>query len=273
MDIIKRNFYTLLRSAAFNTRGNIEPMSASKWDKLHQLALTYEVVPLVYNGLQMYRDDFFLQLSDEQWEMWEKYCRQHPLDDKEEKNELLRADSLTNPKLKRKLTQILQQTPAEKAPTQQLLLYIISNVRHILYEGVSLKQLIALGTFLRSGGQQIDYPLLNEWLQQLKMRQMATMIGGLLVEGFGFSFDEIPFMRITLDKKTRIAVQEILDLDGGRMEEWYFEQGNHIFIKNSNSSAMIWRVSHSAKYFRYYPSESVTSFFTNFIHSLSHVEE
>ena len=40
MDIIKRNFYTLLRSAAFNTRGNIEPMSASKWDKLHQLALT-----------------------------------------------------------------------------------------------------------------------------------------------------------------------------------------------------------------------------------------
>ena len=99
------------------------------------------------------------------------------------------------------------------------------------------------------------------------------MIGGLLVEGFGFSFDEIPFMRITLDKKTRMAVQEILALDGGRMEEWYFEQGNHIFIKNSNSSAMIWRVSHSAKYFRYYPSESVTSFFTNFIHSLSHVEE
>jgi hypothetical protein len=36
---------------------------------------------------------------------------------------------------------------------------------------------------------------------------------------------------------------------------------------------MLWSVRRSAKYFRYYPTETVTNFFTSFAHSLSHIEE
>ena len=275
MDIIKRNFYTLLRSGAFGMTGNIEPMSVSKWEKLHQLALTYEVVNDVFTGLQMHKDDYFLQLPEQQWEMWTTSCQQQleNRQDKDEQNELLRSDSLTNPTLKQKLKHILDHTTASQQPTRQLLLLIVSNVRHILYEGVSLRKLIALGMFLRSQGQPIDAPLLREWLHSIKMEKMAAIIGGLLIKGFDFTFDEIPFVPISFDKGTQSTIEEILNLDGRRMEEWYFEQGNNIFIKNSNSSAMLWRVTHSAKYFRYYPNESMTNVFTSFMHSLSHIEE
>ena len=46
-----------------------------------------------------------------------------------------------------------------------------------------------------------------------------------------------------------------------------------IFVHNSNTSAMFSHVRRSARYFRYYPSESVTNFFASFVHSLSHIEE
>jgi hypothetical protein len=54
---------------------------------------------------------------------------------------------------------------------------------------------------------------------------------------------------------------------------WYFTQGKSIFVKTSDSDAMMWHVKHSAKYLPYYPSEAVTNFMANFAHSLSHIEE
>ena len=36
---------------------------------------------------------------------------------------------------------------------------------------------------------------------------------------------------------------------------------------------MFSHVRRSARYFHYYPSESLTNFFASFVHSLSHIEE
>ena len=68
-------------------------------------------------------------------------------------------------------------------------------------------------------------------------------------------------------------MREMFRQKNSHAEEWYFSQGKNIFVHTSNSSAMLWHVRRSAKYFRYYPSETMTNFFTSFAHSLSHIEE
>jgi hypothetical protein len=65
-----------------------------------------------------------------------------------------------------------------------------------------------------------------------------------------------------------------LEFTNTRSHDWYFSQdANSIFVHNSNTSAMFSHVRRSARYFRYFPSESVTNFFASFVHSLSHIEE
>ena len=71
----------------------------------------------------------------------------------------------------------------------------------------------------------------------------------------------------------RIA-QELIEFTNTHSQNWYFsQQDGGIFVHNSNSSATFSHVRRSARYFRYYPSESVTNFFASFLHSLSHIEE
>ena len=41
MDIVKRNFFRLLRSGAYDSDEQIEPMSAFKWQKLYQFSVLH----------------------------------------------------------------------------------------------------------------------------------------------------------------------------------------------------------------------------------------
>ena len=95
----------------------------------------------------------------------------------------------------------------------------------------------------------------------------------MLVVLMHFEPEELPFMKPTTDKKMEQTVSDMLRQKNSHAEDWYFSQGKNIFVHTSNSSAMLWHVRRSAKYFRYYPSETVTNFFTTFAHSLSHIEE
>ncbi len=72
MNIIQRNFFRLLRSGAFESKEQIEPMSVFKWQKLYQLAVMHDVAGFVYDGLMRCREQFFIHLTDAQWSQWEK---------------------------------------------------------------------------------------------------------------------------------------------------------------------------------------------------------
>ena len=110
MNIVQRNFFRLIRCGAFNKQEQIEPMSACKWNKLHQLAVMHNVVESVYHGLELTKDQFFVHLTDKQWEQWSKTIDElHQQPQKEEDDdEFLRADHLTNPVLNSKLQSILE---------------------------------------------------------------------------------------------------------------------------------------------------------------------
>lgn len=274
MNIIQRNFFRLIRCGEFKKQEQIEPMSVSKWNKVYQLALMHQVIPSVYAGILQCKDQFFLHLSDKQIKEWEKaYIEACRTNKQEEENELLRADHLTNPLLNKKLQAILDDEKSDIA-TRQLLLIVIHIARHILNEGVPVYNLVELGKYLSSEGHHVDFQTLNKWLKSLGFNPMAQLEGALLIQMFGFSKDEIPFMLSEPDKRVERVAQELTEFTNTHTEEFYFSQdSDSVFVHTSNSSAILGHIRRSAQYFRYLPSETLTNFFASFAHSLSHIEE
>ena len=109
MDIIQRNLFRLLRSGAFHSAEEIEPMSVFKWGRLYQLSVMHTVIPYVYEGINRCRSQFFLHLSAKQEEEWRQALREYQAQaeqqsDEMEEDELLRPDRLTNPLLNHRLS-------------------------------------------------------------------------------------------------------------------------------------------------------------------------
>ena len=275
MDIIQRNLFRLLRNGALGSDEKLEPMSVFKWECLYQLAAMHDVIPYAYKGILNSRDQFFLHLTDKLWKEWEvaanKAKGQQSMD--EEEDEFLRPDHLTNPLLNTKLQNILDDEHSDTT-TRHLLLLFISIVRHILNEGMPIRQLLELGIFLKQEGKKVDYQTLGKWITSLNLTQMCQLEGQCLILLYGFQDDDLPFLQDKKDKRIEDIAQELLEFTNTRSHDWYFSQdANSIFVHNSNTSAMFSHVRRSARYFRYFPSESLTNFFASFVHSLSHIEE
>ena len=277
MDIIQRNLFCLLRSGAFQSTEDIEPMSAFKWGRLYQLAVMHNVVPFVYDGIIRNKNQFFLHLTEKQQKDWEKAMSDYRAQEKEQDNleedEYLRPDRLTNPLLNRRLQDILDDEHSDMT-SRQLLLILLRVVHHMINEGMPIRQLTELGIFLRKNSQRIDYQAVGKWIERLRLTQMTQLIGEFLIRLFGFSEEDIPFLKERKEKRIDHIAQELIEFTNTRSQDWYFsQQDGGIFVHNTNSSATFSHVRRSARYFKYYPSESVTNFFSSFVHSLSHIEE
>lgn len=277
MDIIQRNLFRLLRSGAFDSDEQVEAMSAFKWDSLYQLAVMHDIAPYAYKGILRCKDQFFLRLTDRQKEVWQKVPEKKErqrLD--EEEDEFLRPDHLTNPLLNRKLQSILDDEHSD-IKTRQLLLLMISVVRHILNEGMPIRRLLELGIYLRREGNKVDADMLKKWIDSLGIASMCQVEGQFLILLYGFHAEDIPFMQQQKKKSNRHVeniANELLEFTNTRSRDWYFSQeADSIFVHNSNTSAMFSHVRRAARYFPYFPSESLTNFFASFVHSLSHIEE
>lgn len=273
MNIVQRNFYRLIRNGIFEHQEPIEPMSVFKWNKLFQLAIMHEVVQQVWEGLQHSKNQFTLHLTPQQWELWEKTAKEYAEKAETEEDVFLRADHLTNPVLNHHLQTILDDEHSDVS-TRQLLLTIIRVARHILNEGVPVRQLVELGTCLHQNHDRIDFEMLQRWLKRLRFEQMAQLEGAMLVQMFGFDATDIPFLKGKVNKNTAAVALELTELTNTRSHDFYFSQDSgDIFVHTSNGSAMLGHLRRSARYFRYIPSEIVTNFFRSFAHSLSHIEE
>ena len=270
MNIIQRNFFRLIKCGVYGTAETLEPMSLHKWDKLYQMAQLHNVQPFVYHGMCKCKDQFFLNLSPEQWQKWEKATFQQQQDGDEE--ELLRPYKLTNPILNRQLQQILDDEQSDVS-TRLMLVQIIRIARHILNEGLPLRLLIDLGVNLRDNTHKVNYQELDGWLTRLHFQQMAQLEGALLIELFGFSVTDIPFAGDNIDKNANLVARELAEYTN-RPEEFFFSQSpDSIFVHASGGSALVSRVRRSARYMRFIPSEAFTNFFASFAHSLTHIEE
>ena len=268
MNIIERNFYRLLRAGAFNTDEQIEPLSAWKWNRLYQLSEMHDVTPIIYKGIEICREQFFVQVPEQLLEQWSKSISH----DEGAENDLLAADHLTNPVLNHLLQNILD-SENSTTETRTVLLHLVGIARFIMNAGIPVKRTTELGIFLRQSGKRVDYTMLESWLKRLKLEAMAQLAAVILVKLMHFRPEEVPFMKPTTEEKMDRQIREMFRQKNSHAEEWYFSQGKNIFVHTSNSSAMLWHVRRSAKYFSYYPTETLTNFFTTFAHSLSHIEE
>lgn len=158
-------------------------------------------------------------------------------------------------------------------PTLNLLIILIRITRYILNDGISLKQLVDLGMFMRKEGDKVDFVKLQGWIEKIKMTGIVSLIGAVLIGLLGFTADELPFLPERFDSDISTIVKDIFRMKGNHSEDWYFTQGKNIFVRTSDSTAMMWHIRRTGRYFRYYPSETATNAVHSFIHSLSHIEE
>ena len=268
MNIIERNFYRLLRAGAFGTEEQIEPLSAWKWTRLYQLSEMHDVSPYIYKGIAVCRQQFFVQIPEALLKQWAAAV----LHDEGDGNDLLIANRLTNPMLNHTLQNILDAEDSN-IETRTALLHLVGIARFIMNAGIPVKRITELGIFLRQSGQKVDYAMLEKWIKRLKLDAMTQLSAVMLVRLLHFSPTDLPFMKPITEEEMERQMREILRQKNSHAEEWYFSQGKNIFVHTSNASAMLWHVRRSAKYFSYYPTETLTNFFTSFAHSLSHIEE
>ncbi len=159
------------------------------------------------------------------------------------------------------------------SPTLELLYILVSIAKRILNNGVPMKLFVDLGIILRTIGDRVDFVLLQGWIEKLHMKNIAHLSAMMLITLFHFTEDEIPFFQPEKKENLQRIISDLFEIGNANQSEWYFQQGKDIFVHSTNTSAMMWHVQHSARYFRYYPTESVTNFFAAFSHSLSHIEE
>jgi hypothetical protein len=268
MNIIERNFFRLLRAGAFATSEQIEPLSAWKWNRLYQLSEMHDVAAIVYQGLSRCSDQFFVQVPEQLLENWSKAANK----DSDDENDLLHSDHLTNPILNNKLQNILDAEDSN-TETRTALLHMTGIARFIMNAGIPVKRITEFGLFLRQTNGKTDFTILQQWIRKLKLEPMSQLVAAMLIRLLHFTSEELPFMAPATEEQMDKIIREMFRQKNSHAEEWYFSQGKNIFVHTSNSSAMLWSVRRSAKYFRYYPTETVTNFFTSFAHSLSHIEE
>lgn len=158
-------------------------------------------------------------------------------------------------------------------PTLNLLIILVRITRYILNDGISLKQLVDLGMFMRKEGDKVDFVKLQGWIEKLKMKTIVQLIAAVEIELFGFEAEELPFLSEKINVDISTIVKDIFRMKGNHSEDWYFTQGKNIFVRTSNSTAMMWHIRRTGRYFRYYPSETATNAVYSFVHSLSHIEE
>jgi hypothetical protein len=264
MDIIQRNLMRLLRCGAFGQPERIEPMTNWKWERLYKLSLVHGITPWIRDGIRRSADDFFLQITPT--------LRQQFDNDHTTTQETPAHEELSNPWLNAKLQQLSEEAGTEDA-TFNLLLRLIDIARNIMTQGISLRQLVMLGVYLRTTKDPIEWEVLRTWIGRLEMERMARLEASLLVELFHFDSEEIGFADSMTDRSIRRAVDDIFQLTEKKAADWYFTQGKSIFVRTNDSGAMMWHVKQSARYMRYYPAEAVTNFISNFAHSLAHIEE
>ncbi len=62
--VILRNIDRLIEHSISEDREPIEPMTAYKWQRLYDIAVEFNILPYIAEGLHAYEDDFFLQIPD-----------------------------------------------------------------------------------------------------------------------------------------------------------------------------------------------------------------
>jgi hypothetical protein len=266
MDIIQRNFFRLLRSGVLNEYESLEPMSNFKWNRLFQIIKVQGVEDIALKGIKNHTYDENANIPK-------------PLIDTLSETEGEQADTalpqMSNSILKKRLKKIQSEERHHidaSMTTLDLLNIIVKNTENILNQGISLKYISEIGSFLRTKGDKVDFVKLENWLSTLHIQRMAQLEGSILISVFGFEEDEIPFVKKVEKSAYPLTIKTLARTEKETAKEWSFRQSNIGFVHN-NSKALRKNLRRSIRYVDYAPIETVSNLFHNFAKSLSEIEE
>ncbi len=256
MNIIQRNGIRLLREGAFNEHLPLEPMSAWKWNRVLDFALTHDITPWVYEGILLSADDFFLNIDTQQHDRWKQAVDKASSEEAEsdsddiEETEQRFSNPLLNRKLHRLLRQAEQELPVESLQaTTAFMLRLVGLARILLSQGIHLRRLTELAIYLRTTRDTIDYERIRSWIVQLHMKPITSLTASLLVSLFDFKADDIPFAEAASPKEAQR------------------------FVREFHSSSFLLRGCNTLRHLYLFPQESPFNLVSNFLHALSHIEE
>ena len=271
-NIINRNFFRLLRNGAFNTPEKLEPMSAFKWQRLHQIAEMQDVEPFVAQGMRNLSNDPARPASaldtlpaNQPIPSVDAYARHIEEEDPQLSNILLKWQM-------NRIRHREENNPESTPETWQLMLIIINNVNQTLTKGISLRGIIELGRFLRAKGQNVDFLQVENWLHKLDMMRMSALQGSILVNLFNFDNDEIPFMHQQEKAAVKLVERSLTHTAADTAENWHFRMRTNGMVQN-NSKVLRRNLRRSFKYLRYNPIETTSNFMANFAKTLAEIEE
>lgn len=264
MNIITRNFFRLLRSGALNEYESLEPMSAFKWNRLEQMVLVQGVEAAARQGIKHHENDVMMNIPDTL------------------RNRELLAPPAINPQpilsnvflnhRLRKIEQHERHAIDTNMAAIDVLHIIVETTASMLNHGTMLAGIIQLGSYLHTQGDQVDFVKLDHWLSKLFLRRMAQLQGSMLMAGFHFQKEELPFVNHVEPAANRLILRSVAHTVEDTAEEWHFRQSHAGFVHN-NSALLRRNLRRSYRYFVYAPIETVSSFFHNFARSLQEIEE
>ena len=267
MDIIQRNFFRLLRSGALNEYESLEPMSHYKWQKLARLVEAQGVTEVAVKGLRNHTFDEKANIPPTLLPTLSSALvsptPSHP------------RPRLSNRLLNRRLRKIQKgerHAIDASMTTLELLNIIVGNIYQILNQGVSLKSISELGSFLRTRGDKVDFVKLEGWLKRLHIQRMAQLEGSILITVFEFEKDEIPFVERIEPQAYQLILRTLSHTASDTTEEWHFKQSKTGFVRN-NSKLLRRNLRRSMRYVNYAPIEATSHFLNHFLKSLSEIEE
>lgn len=265
MDIVKRNFFGLIRSGAFNEFVAIEPMSPFKWRQLAAMTIGKDVCRPVSVGIRNHQYDKWVTIPQNLLPETEEDTR--PATD-------TKHTELANFWLKRKLHKIRENeihAIDTSTETLELLDIMLACITTMLNHDVSIRQLIRLGVYLRTKGDKVDFVKFENWLHRLHIYRIAGLQGCFLIAAMGFEADELPFVH-GMEKNTEKLLEYALTRKQCEYEPWHVNDANPVFI-HTNSKALWWRIHRCWHYMRYAPIETVSNLIMSMANSIAEVEE
>lgn len=187
---IQENFTILLRAGTFGIIDEpLKPMSTFKWNKLVDTAKKLGIYGYVVSGAELLKEDKNLPADINEPTPEEQFI--YP------------ETSLYGFLSSRRYKKISEQEKHNidcSTETLQFLHLLVANIDLIVTKDMSLTGIIAVGKYLRTKGNRVDFVKLNQWISKLGIAQVASFIGHVLIELFDFESEELEFMTRTYKK-------------------------------------------------------------------------
>ena len=182
---IEDNFTTLLRAGAFEITGTrLLPMSDFKWRRLLDAATELGVTGVISSGARVMADDPNLPV----WIDKNK---------REERFDTTNAHLFNFLKNSHFHSIIEEERHSIDTSTETLefLKLLIANSDEIVSDDMKLIGIISVGHYLRNKGNRIDFIKLNNWIERLNIKQLASFQASILIDLFDFEPNELDFFK------------------------------------------------------------------------------